>query len=130
MTPPKVDTFEHQMIYVEDVDDKGKPAIRLTAVAVNLNPQHPPTLRELSSDDVKTDIATYVEEVRASMNKVCRTIVDQVLAAGQEQKIAHDGFVDLVFQLQDAPHLLVANMLAALLSGTAAHVSVSANPAQ
>lgn len=108
------------MVYVEEVDNNGEKSLGLTAVAIDLDPNNAPSLRYLERDEVDDDMSQYVERARESMDKVNDQYIDKIMEACKNNgPIAHFGFVDLAEQLQNAPHLLLANMCAAMLSGTA-----------
>lgn len=114
--------YEHYMISVEHNKVGEQESMDMTAVAVDLSPESPVTMRHLESSEVQDDMDAYVTQARASMNQVCDRMIEQVMAASADGPVAYHGYVDLVDQLQMAPNLLLANMLGALLSSCAEEV--------
>lgn len=116
--------FEHNMIFVEvggeEVGDKAGQML-VTAVAVDLDPNTPVTMRELSMDEIGDDMNAFIDGARESMDALSDRLVEQVLAACRENRgpIDHFGMIELVEQLEQAPHLLLANMMAALIASCA-----------
>lgn len=111
--------YEHYMVYVEHSVKDNQQSMDITATAVDLNPEKPVTMRNLEAGEVTEDMDGYVDRARLSMNTVCDRLIDQVLEAAKQGPIIYHGYVDLVDQLQQAPNLLLANMLGALLSSCA-----------
>lgn len=116
MTPNQ---YEHYMVYVEHSVQNNEQRMDMTAVAVDLNPEKPVTMRNLEQSEVPEDMDGFVNKSRSSMNAVCDRFIDQIIEAAKSQELAYFGFVDLIDQLQQAPNLLLANMLGAILSSCA-----------
>ena len=122
MTPNQ---YEHYLILVESEEKDGKLDMNLKAVAADLSPDKPVTLRHLSASEFTDDIDAYVTKVHTSMDTINDRFIEQILTAVKKdhadgtQLVKYCGFVELVDQLQNAPHLLLANMCASFLTGTA-----------
>lgn len=116
-------SYEHKMIFVKEVVDPngGAVGLELTAVAVDLNPDKAPTMRELGTEEIDDDMNQYILSVQESVFKVYGLLVSQIIEECNKNNgpIPHFGYVDMVERLQQAPHLLLANVLASIVTNQA-----------
>lgn len=116
--------YEHFMAFIEKSEDGGATDFNLVPVAIDLDPDKAVSIRQLSIDEGIDDLPDYILKACNSMHEVAERMVEQVLQACKDngQPLPAYGYVDLVMQLQDAPHLLLANMLASCIANWAKDV--------
>lgn len=108
--------YEHAMIFVEENPEGDGASVQ--AIAVDLDPNTPATMRQLSKEEFGEDMNAYIGKVRSDMDKLVDQLADQVVTAAREKDLRpHYGLVDLVDMFEKAPHLLLANVIATLISG-------------
>jgi hypothetical protein len=125
MTPvPQDKQYEHYLVLVEAEEKEGTVELTLKPVAADLSPEQPVTLRHLTKEEFPDNIDQYVAKSRQSMDSINDRFIEQVVNGVKTDKadgtdlVKYFGFVELVDQLSNAPHLLLANMCAAFLAGT------------
>lgn len=112
--------YEHKLIWITNVENQnGGSDLVVTAAAADLTPGRKVTLRSMTPDEVGEDMNVFIQETRESMDELCDLMVDHVVDAKKKRgdpQVPHDGYAELVEQFQDAPHLLLCNMLASMVS--------------
>lgn len=107
------------MIFVEQTEQDGEVGMVVTPCTIDLSPNKSATMRSLGRDETPDDMDSWINNARGSMDEVTFMMVDHVISTAKERNVPHFGYVDLVEQFQAAPHLLLANMLAQVVSGLA-----------
>lgn len=117
---------EHYMIWVEDgIAENGNFTRNIKPVAADLSPDRKATLRVLRVEECAEETDEYIRKTRESMDNMCDVIIQTITSAFGEAPVPHFGFVDYVEQFQRAPHLLLANALAAIVASCAQEIVTS-----
>jgi hypothetical protein len=115
--------YEHFGLFPEITTlDNGQTHCNVTPVAMDLSPDKPVEFRQLDVNEVDEDLHKYLDKALDSMDAVCdvmiHKLVESIVARGDEnnEAFSHFGYADLVAHFIQAPPLLTANMLAAMLA--------------
>lgn len=102
---------EARMIYLDQIDDEGN-SIGYKAVALAYDVQTGQA-RGIDESEAPADISHYIDQVREDMGDIIDNLIDDVLR-GDGQSEADD-FMNLLVNLKEQPHELLANLLAAVV---------------